>query len=165
MVYENNGGNDQYKSGKASASTEQNQNSGDDMYMTDISDEATLQPYPESQAVSDPNWALMAYNLRIIMENSPLDTYKNITQKRPRCALPETRLRHISPLRSRHEYAQVELKFHLNEPNTTVAVDTGCSDMLVDEGWLKTLSPNAQLFTPDKPNVINAMDGPVSQTK
>ncbi|KAM0460771.1 hypothetical protein ACHAO4_001563 [Trichoderma viride] len=58
--------------------TEQNQNSGDDMYMTDISDEATLQPYPESQAVSDPNWALMAYNLRIIMENSPLDTYKNI---------------------------------------------------------------------------------------
>ncbi|UKZ67388.1 uncharacterized protein TrAtP1_008549 [Trichoderma atroviride] len=39
MAYENNDGNDENKSGKASASTEQNQNSGDDTHMTDISDE------------------------------------------------------------------------------------------------------------------------------
>lgn len=65
----------------------------------------------------------------------------------------------------RYKYAQMQLKFELNGPITTAAVDTGCSDMLVDEKWLQEHSPNAQIFTPEKPNIMNAVDGQISLTR
>lgn len=145
-----------------------NQNSQDDTHMTDISDEEphssptlNLKQFPTPTERPWPAICEQSWRTASVTPTKP----SSITPKRPRWALPETKLRHISPLRLRHEYAQVELEFHLNGPNTTVPVDTGCSDMLVDEGWLKTLSPNAQLFTLDKPNVMSAVDGPISLTK
>lgn len=60
--------------------------------MTDIfNEEPPLSSTLNLKQFSDPNWAPMARNLRIILENSPLDLYENIEYytKRLRCTLPE----------------------------------------------------------------------------
>ncbi|KAH6603966.1 hypothetical protein Trco_007412 [Trichoderma cornu-damae] len=65
---------------------------------------------------------------------------------------------------TKYTYAKVDIKFNLTGPVTTAAIDTGCSDMIVDEDWLRRHSANVQFFTPDKPNRMNAVDGPVVMT-
>ncbi|KAL6798266.1 hypothetical protein J3E68DRAFT_425504 [Trichoderma sp. SZMC 28012] len=38
-------------------------------------------------------------------------------------------------------------------------MDSGCSDMIVDEQWLEKYSTNATYFEADTPNVMSSVDG------